>query len=141
MGKFSDGTASDFPLDMMWPVAHRRHGDGKGGEMQSMAEQAAANEGMVNGGHRHQDAVIEALTVPTRVLIGAVLVVNFSLGLWLVRQSDFSDVKPQGSADVQAKSTSAPESKPLLGDGPVPISTQAPMRLPSAPKVALNEAN
>ncbi len=51
---------------------------------------------------QHGDIVVEAISWPTRILMGAVIVVNLSLGIWLAQRSDFSQVQPQGAAPAAA---------------------------------------
>ncbi|MEM8710631.1 MAG: hypothetical protein AAGG01_06740 [Planctomycetota bacterium] len=88
--------------------------------------------GALGGEVSHGDAVIEALSAPTRLMIAAVLIVNLSLGLWLVRSSDFTGVQPQGA------SVDKPRSEAALGDRANAHSVDtAP---PRASRVALGES-
>lgn len=53
----------------------------------------------------HGDVVLEALSVPARMLIAGVILANLTLGAVLIAGSDFSEVRPQG----EAKATQALE--------------------------------
>lgn len=52
------------------------------------------------GDTTHGDVVVEALSRPVRILIGAVLLTNLTLGAWFVSRSDFSGLMPKSAAEA-----------------------------------------
>ena len=73
------------------------------GAMDRLAHQEVRPSASTSGSASHGDVVVEALSVPVRFLIGAVLVTNLSLGAWLLHRSDFSELEPQAVAEPAEK--------------------------------------
>lgn len=109
----------------------RRGGKGRKDVDSTIQTRGQGPAGVRRGDGSHGDAVIDALTAPTRLMIAAVLIINLSLGFWLVRSSDFTEVQPQG-ANLEALEPQA------LGEGGDSMSLKHASQKPSI--VALGES-